>query len=177
MHPDAVVRRRALSPKELAAAFAGAQEISGVARRWKDRAHHPVALAIYAAQKAGWQFVNAVTLRDASGQERSLVHGSPAALRQLLLQDLRSSNASRDACAAAQRLEAPSGIVEDLLQRGVWRAEAHTIARQRGAHEERGCEVGAGRYWAALDWSCPSQAGHSCLTRLPALRRRGHCFP
>ena len=133
MHPDAVVRRRALSPKELAAAFAGAQEISGVARRWKDRAHHPVALAIYAAQKAGWQFVNAVTLRDASGQERSLVHGSPAALRQLLLQDLSSSNASRDACAAAQRLEAPSGIVEDLLQRGVWLLPVQKLIRSRAS--------------------------------------------
>ena len=133
MHSDAAVRRRALSPKELAAAFAGAQEISGTARRWKDGAHHPVALAIFAAQKAGWTFLNAVTLRDPSGQERSLVHGSPAALRQLLLQDLTSSNASRDACAVAQRLEAPRATIEDLQRRGVWLLPVQKLIRSRAS--------------------------------------------
>ena len=133
MHPDAAVRRRALCPKELATAYAGAQEVSGTARCWKDCAHHPVALAIYAARKAGWQFVNAVTLRDASGQERSLVHGSPAVLRQLLLQDFRSSNASRDAYTAAQRLEAPSHLAEDLRRRGVWLLPVQKLLRSRAS--------------------------------------------
>ena len=133
MHPDAAVRRRALCPKELVTAYAGAQEVSGTARCWKDCAHHPVALAIYAARKARWQFVNAVTLRDASGQERSLVHGSPAVLRQLLLQDLRSSNASRDAYTAAQRLETPSHLAEDLRRRGVWLLPVQKLLRSRAS--------------------------------------------